>query len=68
MLMQKGLRMQKYEFYLEGEHGVDFGIIRATDEKDLIRILKEDFPRDIGADGFYNCPKTGDEIAIDWSL
>ena len=41
MLMRKGLGMQKYEFYLEGEHGVDFGIIRATDEKDLIRILKE---------------------------
>jgi len=31
--------MKKYEFYLEGENGLDFGIIRATDEKDLIRIL-----------------------------
>ena len=37
-------------------------------EKDFLRILKEDHRQDIGADGFYNCPKTGDEVAIDWFL
>ena len=66
--MSSVLKMQKYEFYLEAEYGVSFGIIRAKDEKDFLRILKEDFPRDIGADGFYNCPTTGDEVAIDWFL
>ena len=66
--MLKGLEMQKYEFYLEGEYGVCFGIIRATDESNFIEILKQDHKQDIGADGFYNCPTTGDEIAIDWSL
>ena len=30
--------------------------------------LKEDHRQDIGADGFYNCPQTGDEVAIDWFL
>ena len=60
--------MQKYEFYLEGEYGVSFGIIRAKDEQDFLKILKEEYPRDIGADAFYNCPQTGDEVAIDWFL
>ena len=56
-LEQKGLQMQKYEFYLEGEYGVCFGIIRAKDEKDFLRILKEDHRQDIGADGFITALK-----------
>ena len=60
--------MEEYEFYIEGEYGVSFDIFEARDEKHFIEILKEHYKQDIGTDGFYNCPKTGNEIAIDWSI
>ena len=60
--------MQEYEFYIESDYGVCFDIIEARDEKHFVEILKEDYKQDIGADGFYNCPKTGKEIAINWSI
>ena len=60
--------MQEYEFYIESDYGVSFDIIEARYEKHFVEILKEDYKQDIGADGFYNCPKTGKEIAINWSI
>jgi len=64
----RSISMQEYEFYIESDYGVSFDIIEARDEKHFIEILKQDHKQDIGADGFYNCPKTGKEIAINWSI
>ena len=64
----RSANMQEYEFYIESDYGVCFDIIEARDEKHFVEILKEDYKQDIGADGFYNCPKTGKEIAINWSI
>ena len=64
----RSANMQEYEFYIESDYGVSFDIVEARDEKHFIEILKEDYKQDIGADGFYNCPKTGKEIAINWSI
>ncbi len=60
--------MQEMEFDMESEYGVSVDIVEARDEKHFIEILKQDYKQDIGADGFYNCPKTGKEIAINWSI
>ena len=64
----RSANMQEYEFYIESDYGVCFDIVEARDEKHFVEILKEDYKQDIGADGFYNCPKTGKEIAINWSI
>ena len=66
--IDRSTNMQEYEFYIESEYGVSFDIVEARDEKHFVEILKEDYKQDIGADGFYNCPKTGDEKAINWSI
>jgi len=56
----------QYEFYVESDYGVNFGIIEADNVQEFYKILKEDHKQDIGADGFYNCPISGDEKPIKW--
>ena len=55
-----------FEVYFEVECGMDCAIIHADSVADMMRQLREQFPDDVGADGFYSHPITGDECALDW--
>lgn len=58
--------MYEYHFQLESDYGVTFGVIEAQNEKEFYKILKEDYKQDIGADGAFDCPVTGDEKPLMW--
>ena len=60
--------MKNYEFWLESDYGAMFGLIEASSEAHFIEILRQDHRDDIGADGAFDCPKTGDEKFIDGGL
>ena len=56
----------EFEVYFEGEYGMKSATIYASSVRDMMRQLKAQYPDDIGADGFYNHPITGDEYALNW--
>lgn len=56
----------QYDFYIESDYGVYVGVVEAANLDEFYKILKQDYQCDIGADGFYNCPISGDEKPIDW--
>ena len=56
----------EYEVFFEGEHGMESTYIQATTPTDMIKQLKASYPDDHGADGFYNCPRTGEEKPLTW--
>ena len=58
----------EFNYWLESDYGASFGTIEARNEVEFVRILKEDHKQDIGADGAFDCPITGDEKAIRWGL
>ncbi len=58
--------LMEYEFYFESDYGYQSGIIEADNVQEFYKILKEDYKQDIGADGFYNCPISGNEKGIRW--
>jgi hypothetical protein len=55
-----------FDVYFEGEAGMKSAIIYAYSVADMMRQMRERFPSDVGADGFYDHPITGDECALDW--
>jgi hypothetical protein len=55
-----------FHVYFEGECGMETATIYAYSDADMIRQLREQFPDDIGADGFYDHPISGDECALSW--
>jgi hypothetical protein len=57
--------MQYYEFCFEGECGLEKGEIEAKNLAQATKLLKEQFPDDIGADGCWT-NKNGDEFPINW--
>ena len=57
----------QYDFYIESDYGVYFGIVEADNDEAFYKVLKEDYQCNIGADGFYNCPISGNEKPIDWN-
>jgi len=57
--------MQYYEFCFEGECGLEMGEIEAKNLAQATKLLKEQFPDDIGADGCWT-NKNGDEFPINW--
>ena len=60
--------MHEYHFCFDSDYGAMFGTIEAKDEREFYRILKEDHKQDIGADGHFDCPITGDEKFLDWGV
>ena len=56
----------EFEVYFEAERGMESAIIHAYSVADMIRQMREQFPSDVGAEGFYDHPITGDECALDW--
>ena len=60
--------MEEYHFWLESDYDASFGMIEARNEVEFYRILKEDYKQDIGADGAFDCPITGDEKFLDWRV
>jgi hypothetical protein len=57
--------MQYYEFYFEGECGLEMGEIEAKNLAAATKLLKEQFPADIGSDGVWT-NQNGDEFPINW--
>ena len=55
-----------FEVYFEGECGMEAVTIEATNTADMMRQLRAMCPDDIGADGFYDDPITGEERPLNW--
>ena len=62
------MQVRAYHFWIESDYGCSMGSIEARNEAHFIEILKQDHKQDIGADGAFDCPVTGDEKAINWEL
>ena len=58
--------MKDYEFTFDSEYGVYFGMIQAPDEKTFLEEIRKQYPHDRGADGYFDCPDTGEEKPIKW--
>lgn len=60
--------VKEYEFYWDSDMlgGMAMKIVEAGSHAEALEVLKELFPEDIGADGFYNDPDTGEETWIGW--
>lgn len=56
----------EYDIYFEGEYGMVSVTVHAVSATDMLRQLKAAYPDDIGADGFYDDPITGNERALTW--
>ena len=52
--------------YFENECGMEAATIHASSVADMVRRLRATFPDDIGADGFFIDPFTGEERALEW--
>ncbi len=59
------MTLKTYEATFETDCGVDFATIEAKNIREATKLLKQQFPNDIGSDGFWSTPD-GDEIFIDW--
>ncbi len=59
-------QMKDYEFTFDSEYGVYFGMIQAPDEKTFLEEIRKQYPHDRGADGYFDCPDTGEEKPIKW--
>ena len=57
--------MQEYHFMFESDYGMEMGEIEAKNLAQATKLLKEQFPDDIGADGCWT-NQNGDEFAINW--
>lgn len=54
-----------YDYVIEGEYGAMMGYYEAENLRAALAMLKEDHPRDIGADGVWYL-EDGVEVAINW--
>ena len=55
-----------WNYTIDGEyHEVD-GCIRAQTLEEATKVLSKLRPSDVGADAFFICPTTGDDIGIPW--
>lgn len=61
--MEKVLHVYHYVF--ENDYGLAMGHYEAPNRRAALAMLKEEYPRDIGADGCWHL-EDGQEIAIDW--
>jgi hypothetical protein len=41
-------------------------MIQAPDEKTFLEEIRKQYPHDKGADGYFDCPDTGEEKPIKW--
>jgi hypothetical protein len=57
--------LKTYSATFETDYGLDFAEIEAKNIREATKILKQEFPNDHGADGFWSMPD-GDERFIDW--
>ena len=57
--------MQEYHYMFENDYGMEMGEIEAKNLAQATKLLKEQFPDDIGADGCWTNQK-GDEFPINW--
>jgi len=60
--------MEEYHFCFDSDYGAMFGTIEAKNEREFYKVLKEDHKQDIGSDGHFDCPITGDEKFLDWGV
>ena len=58
--------MKDYEFTFDSEYGVYFGMIQAPDEKTFWKKSETNTHTIKGADGYFDCPDTGEEKPIKW--
>ena len=59
--------MKTFYATFESEYGMEFAEIKAKNLREATKILKERFPEDHGADGFWD-DEDGNEIAINWEF
>jgi len=57
--------MQEYHYMFENDYGMEMGEIEAKNLAQATKLLKEQFPDDIGADGCWT-NQNGDQFAINW--
>jgi len=57
--------LKTYEATFESEYGIEEVLIEAKNLREATKLLKQEFPEDIGADGFWSTPD-GDERFINW--
>jgi|14_taG_2_1085336.scaffolds.fasta_scaffold02777_4 hypothetical protein len=57
--------LKTYQATFETDYGLDFAKIEAKNIREATKILKKEFPNEIGADGFWST-EDGDERFIDW--
>jgi hypothetical protein len=55
-----------FHVHFDSERGMKTATIHAYSVADMIRQMREQFPSDIGADGFYDYPITGDTYGLVW--
>jgi len=60
--------MKEYEFIFDSDFGDYMGLIKAPDEETFFKKIRNQYPHDIGSDGCFYCPETGDEKPIDWGI
>lgn len=59
------MTLKTYEATFESECGIEEVLIEAKNLREATKLLKQEFPEDIGADGFWSTPD-GDETFINW--
>jgi len=57
--------LNTYVATFETDCGINKVIIQGKNIREATKILKKEFPEEIGADGFWSTPD-GDERFIDW--
>lgn len=55
-----------FEVFFEGECGMESALIVAADAAAFMKKLRATYPDDIGADGFFIDPHTGEERPLNW--
>tara|TARA_R100000544_G_scaffold32661_1_gene19021 strand:- start:912 stop:1085 length:174 start_codon:yes stop_codon:yes gene_type:complete len=57
--------MGHYEVVIEGDNGLFQDMIEAKNKTELLVLLKQKYPEDVGADA-YGYDPDGEEFGIDW--
>jgi hypothetical protein len=61
----KGKPMKTYDATFETDFGLEFATVHATNLRGATKMLKSEFPDDIGSDGFWT-DADGNETPINW--
>jgi hypothetical protein len=59
------MTLKTYEATFDADYGLGHATIEAKNIREATKLLKQQFPDDIGSDGFWSTPD-GDERFIDW--